>query len=140
MKPSLLDDIEPQTTTLKHQPRTEAQQTEIENARVASSASLPRPAWIEVDLRRLRTNFQLINKHKTEALQLLSVVKDDGYGHGALAIARAALESGARFLAISTLEEAVSLRDCGVQAPQLLLGDREENEFPWCIAHDLTCC
>jgi alanine racemase len=101
---------------------------------------LPRPAWIEVDLQRLKSNFQLINQDKPKGLQLLSVVKDDGYGHGALAIARAALDSGAGFLALSTLQEAITLRDQGIQSRLLLLGDRQEDEFPWCVAHDLTCC
>jgi alanine racemase len=38
------------------------------------------------------------------------------------------------------VEEAVTLRDQGVRAPMLLLGDREERELPWCLAHNLTCC
>ena len=42
--------------------------------------------------------------------------------------------------AANTLEEAVALREQGVGARLLLLGDREERELPWCIAHDLTCC
>jgi alanine racemase len=99
-----------------------------------------RPAWVEIDLKRLRRNFDLINQDKPADLQVLSVVKDDGYGHGALPVARTALESGASFLALSTLEEATSLRDQGVQSRLLLLGDRQESELSWCVAHDLTCC
>lgn len=99
-----------------------------------------RPAWVEIDLRKLRRNFELIRQDKPAGLQVVSVVKDDGYGHGALAVARAALETGATFLAVSTLEEAVSLRDAGIRARILLLGDRQESELPWCLAHDLTCC
>src|SRR6266404_1937582 len=100
----------------------------------------PRPAWIEVDLKKLRQNFELINRDKPTALQVLSVVKDDGYGHGALAVAQTAVENGVGFLALSTVEEAVTLRDAGIQTRLLLLGDRHEAEFPWCIAHELTCC
>lgn len=101
---------------------------------------LPRPAWIEIDLSRLRRNFDLIHQSKPAGLQVLSVVKDGGYGHGAFEVAQAALSSGASFLALSTLEEAMALRDRGVQARLLLLGDRQQDELPWCIAHDLTCC
>lgn len=100
----------------------------------------PRPAWVEIDLGRLERNFQILAKDKPDALQLLSVVKDDGYGHGALAVAAAAMRSGARFLAVSTVEEAVTLRDRGVQARLLLLGDREAAELPWCLEYRLTCC
>jgi alanine racemase len=102
--------------------------------------TLPRPAWIEIDLNRLKQNFELITRDKPAGLQLLSVVKDEAYGHGALPVARAALACGASFLGLSTLEEAVGLRDRGVRARLLLLGDRDESELPWCIAHDLTCC
>ena len=98
-----------------------------------------RPAWIEIDLRQLRRNFELINFDKPDRLQVLSVLKDEAYGHGALPVARVALECGARFLGQSTMEEAMALRDRGIKAPVLLLGDRQEVELPWCIAHDLTC-
>src|SRR5690242_16002586 len=76
---------------------------------VASSVPLPRPAWIEIDLRRLNRNFQIIARDKPAGVRILSVVKDGGYGHGAIQVARAALECGASYLAISTLEEAMAL-------------------------------
>lgn len=100
----------------------------------------PRPAWVEIDLGRFRRNFQLIDRDKPTGLQLLSVVKDEAYGHGAFQIGKAALASGAAWLGLSTLQEAVSLRERGIRAPILLLGDREAEELPWCVAHDLTCC
>jgi len=100
----------------------------------------PRPAWVEINLGRLKRNFELINCDKPPGLQILSVVKDEAYGHGALPVARTALGCGASFLALSTLEEAVALREQGIRARLLLLGDREEREFPWCLDYDLTCC
>ncbi len=102
--------------------------------------SPPRPAWVEIDLGRLRGNFQRINRDKPPGLKILSVVKDEAYGHGAPAVAEAALAAGATFLALSTVEEAVNLRDQGIQARLLLLGDRQEQELSWCIGYDLTCC
>src|SRR5712664_1926785 len=62
------------------------------------SESPPRPAWIEIDLRQLKRNFQILNQDKPEGLQVLSVVKDEAYGHGAWAVAKTALECGACFL------------------------------------------
>jgi alanine racemase len=102
--------------------------------------SPPRPAWVEIDLRKLKRNFELIHQDKPSSLQVLAVVKDEGYGHGAGPVARAAVACGASFLALSTLEEALTLRDDGLQCRMLLLGDRQESELPWCVAHDLTCC
>lgn len=114
--------------------------TRAETAALSFPTQPPRPAWVEIDLARLQRNFQVIARDKPENLQVLSVVKDDGYGHGALAVASAALKTGTRYLAVSTVEEAIALRDRGIKSRILLLGDREEREFPWCVAHDLTCC
>jgi len=100
----------------------------------------PRPAWIEIDLRRWRRNYALIRRDQPAGLQLLAVVKDEAYGHGALTAARVALEARVAYLAVSTVEEAMALRDAGIRAPVLMLGDRHESELPWCVAHDLTCC
>jgi alanine racemase len=71
---------------------------------------------------------------------LLAVVKDEAYGHGALDVARIALEEGAAGFGLSTLEEALALRDAGISAPLLLLGERQELELPWCVEYDLTVC
>jgi alanine racemase len=100
----------------------------------------PRPAWIEIDVARWRRNFRLIQRDLPPGLQMLSVVKDEAYGHGLLHAARVATDSEVKFLAVSTVEEAIRLRDAGVRARILLLGDRPEAELPWCVAHDLTCC
>lgn len=99
-----------------------------------------RPAWVEIDLARLRRNLQLIRRDLPGDVKLLAVVKDEAYGHGALDVARIALAEGATFLGLSTLEEAMLLRDAGITAPLLLLGERQEDELPWCVAHDLTVC
>src|SRR5579864_2622220 len=106
-----------------------------------NSANFPlRPAWTEIDLGRLRRNLQLIRHDLPPKVKLLAVVKDEAYGHGALDVARIALEEGASSLGLSTLEEAMILRDAGITAPLLLLGERQEAELPWCVAHDLTVC
>jgi len=100
----------------------------------------PRPAWIEIDVARWRQNFALLKRDMPSGLQLLAVVKDEAYGHSATVAARLAIEAGAKFLAVSTVDEAMKLRDAGIRARILLLGDRQEAELPWCVAHDLTCC
>jgi alanine racemase len=105
------------------------------------SAIFPlRPAWTEIDLGRLRRNAQLIRRDLPAQVKLMAVVKDEGYGHGALEVARILLEEGAWGLGLSTLEEAMTLREAGVTAPLLLLGERQEAELPWCVEHDLTVC
>ena len=100
----------------------------------------PRPAWTEIDLSKLRRNLQLIRGDLPKNVQLMAVVKDEAYGHGALDVARVAVEEGAWGFGLSTLEEAMTLRDAGIAAPLLLLGERQEAELEWCVAHDLTVC
>src|SRR5260221_689016 len=100
----------------------------------------PRPAWTEIDLGKLRRNLQLIRGDLPKHVRLMAVVKDEAYGHGALDIARVAVEEGAWGFGLSTLEEAMTLRDAGITAPLLLLGERQEAELEWCVAHDLTVC
>lgn len=99
-----------------------------------------RPAWTEIDLGRLRRNIQLIRRDLPAKVKLMAIVKDEAYGHGALDVGRIALEEGATSLGLSNLEEAMALRDAGITAPLLLLGERQESELPWCVAHDLTVC
>ncbi|HYG35977.1 MAG TPA: alanine racemase [Clostridia bacterium] len=106
-------------------------------------AASPRPhrsAWVEIDLRKFRRNLEFINQDKPAGVHFISVIKDEGYGHGALPLARIAVDCGARFLALSTLDEAIRLRENGIRARLLLLGDRPEAELPWCVDYDLTCC
>jgi len=100
----------------------------------------PQAAWVEIDLGRLRRNLQLIRRDLPARVKLLAVVKDDAYGHGAVELARIALQERASFFGLSTLEEAMMLRDAGIRAPLLLLGERQEAELPWCVEHDLTVC
>jgi len=105
------------------------------------SSTFPlRPAWVEIDLGRLRRNLRLIRRDLPRPVHLLAVLKDEAYGHGALDVVRIALEEGAWGLGVSTLEEAMTLRDAGIAAPMLLLGERQEAELPWCVEHNLTVC
>jgi len=99
-----------------------------------------RPAWTEIDLGRIRHNLQLIRGDLPSRVNWLAVVKDEAYGHGALDVARIALDEGAWGLGLSTLEEGTHLRDEGITAPLLLLGERQEAELEWCVAHNLTVC
>ena len=106
-----------------------------------SSENFPlRPAWTEIDLGKLRRNLQLVRGDLPKQVRLMAVVKDEAYGHGALDVARVAVEEGAWGFGLSTLEEAMHLREGGITAPLLMLGERRETELEWCVAHDLTVC
>ncbi|MGB9375957.1 MAG: alanine racemase, partial [Mycobacteriales bacterium] len=75
-------------------------------------------AEASVDLDAIRSNVSLLCSRAPGA-QMMAVVKADGYGHGLLPSARAAIDGGARWLGVSALEEALSLRAAGISVPIL---------------------
>lgn len=79
------------------------------------------PVWVEIDLDAIADNVRAVRGHLPEGCRLLAVVKADGYGHGALQVARVMLETGAHGLGVSTVPEGLSLRRSGVRAPILVL-------------------
>ncbi|MSU35390.1 MAG: alanine racemase [Pedosphaera sp.] len=97
-----------------------------------------RPAWIEISRTRLRENWLRIAADKPAGVSVLNVIKANAYGHGAIEVARVALSSGADWLGVVTLDEALALRDAGIQAPILMIGERLPEELPWCANHRLT--
>ena len=78
--------------------------------------------WAEVYLNRIVHNMHEIRRLVREPCELMAVVKADGYGHGALPVAGAALLAGASRLAVAIPEEGVILREGGISSPILVLG------------------
>ena len=74
-------------------------------------------AEIRVDLDAIRHNVALLRAGTTA--EVMTVVKADGYGHGMVPVARAALDAGATWLGVCTLDEALALRAAGITAPVL---------------------
>jgi alanine racemase len=95
-----------------------------------------RPTWAEVDLGAVAHNVAVLAEHVAPA-EVWAVVKADGYGHGAVPVAQAALGAGAHGLAVALVEEAVVLRDAGIDAPILLLSEARPDEFLELAALDL---
>ena len=83
-----------------------------------------RPAWIEIDLKQLQRNFEIINQDKPANLQILSVVKAQAYGHGAYEVAKVALANEVNMLGVATIDEALELRTKGIAAPIMLFGEK----------------
>lgn len=81
-----------------------------------------RDTWAEVSLAAIQHNVSQYKKYIGLSVNLMAVVKADGYGHGAVPVARAALEAGADYLAVAILDEAIELREAGIIQPILVLG------------------
>jgi len=93
-------------------------------------------AVAEINLAAIERNVKLLQETVGPQTLLCAVVKADGYGHGAVPVARAALAAGAGKLAVATAQEAGELRRAGIHAPILVLGAVSDEELPVAIAAD----
>jgi len=80
-----------------------------------------RPTWADVSLAALRQNFRTVQKHVGTGVTVCAVVKADAYGHGAVECSRALEAEGAQWLGVTSLDEAIPLREAGVRANILLM-------------------
>ena len=96
-----------------------------------------RGAWVEVDLGAIATNVGVLAETVAPAA-LWVVVKADGYGHGAAAVARAALEAGAEGLCVAFVQEGAALRQSGILAPILVLSEQPEAQLDELVRWHLT--
>jgi alanine racemase len=94
--------------------------------------------WVEVSRRQIAENFQAVRHAVGPHVEVMPVVKADAYRHGAVEIARVLTQEGARWLAVSNVEEGVTLRQGGVTAHILIMGDFLTFERPALIDYELT--
>jgi alanine racemase len=105
----------------------------------SSSFSFHRPCWAEIDTAALRSNWRALRQKLAPNVQMLAVVKADGYGLGLLTVAQVAVDEGAAYLGVSSVEEGIRLREAGVQTPILILGSLFPFEsFSLLFKHRLT--
>ena len=94
-------------------------------------------AILEVCLGQLRANVRRIAA-LVHPRRVIAVVKGDAYGHGAVAVARAMVDEGVCALATGSLQEAVAIRDAGVELPIVLLGNLAPGQEALAVGHRLT--
>ncbi len=95
-----------------------------------------RHTWMEVDLDAIMDNVKTIQEiaHK----KIIAVLKADAYGCGDMQVARAVLEAGAEMIAVSSLDEALMLRNEGFDVPILILGVVDPKDIDILIEHQIT--
>jgi len=112
-----------------------------------------RQAWLDIDLEAIRENViafrQLVEKEAqrkaaakgrvVKAPAIMAVVKADAYGHGAPAVAQAAVNAGATWLSVATVEEALALRKAGITTSVLLLSEPPEEALSELLEANITC-
>ncbi|GAH37709.1 unnamed protein product [marine sediment metagenome] len=80
-----------------------------------------RPVWAEVNLNNIKDNLRFIRTLISKSTKIMAVIKANGYGHGALKVAKAAIEAGVERLGVASVEEALELINDDIKAPIQLL-------------------
>ena len=94
-------------------------------------------AWVEVDLGAIQKNVALLAKQAGKA-QLWATVKANGYGHGAVQVAQAALGAGATGLCVALADEAHELRQAKITAPILIVSEQPATQFEQMLRDDVV--
>lgn len=103
-----------------------------------SLVSSRRVTRAEVYLDRIAANVQAVCELIGPKVALLAVIKADGYGHGAIPVARAALAAGVHWLGVACVDEGIALRLAGITAPILVMGHAAPAELRAAVQGDLT--
>lgn len=96
------------------------------------------PLWAEIKLGAIRRNVETLKKLLAPGTQFLAVVKANGYGHGDVEVAKAALGGGADWLGVARVEEGASLRGAGISQPILMLAEPAPGVIDRAIELDLV--
>lgn len=96
-----------------------------------------RPTQAIINLDAIHDNVTTVIGRLTPGTRLMAVVKADGYGHGALAVAETAIRAGADWIGVALAEEGVRLREAGITVPILILGQSWDDQIGLAIANDL---
>jgi alanine racemase len=99
-----------------------------------------RPTWAEVDLSAIRHNLAVVRERIGSQRLIMAVVKGDAYGHGALPVAREVMRAGADWLGVALVEEAIELREGGIEAPILVLGPVFPSQAQAVVERDISVC
>jgi alanine racemase len=97
-----------------------------------------RNAWVEVNLSALEHNARWWRRHIPAHIEAMAVVKADAYGHGAVRMAPILKECGFSWLGVSNIDEALQLREAGVDMPILVLGASPEWGWKLAYEHDIS--
>jgi alanine racemase len=103
-----------------------------------SPLSRLRPAWVEIDLRLMEENLQLIRKHIGKKIKIIPVVKADAYGHGIIPVSRKLESLDVTMLGVSFLDEGLALRQEGITMPILVMSGFNDEQANLLAKNSLT--
>lgn len=94
--------------------------------------------YAEINIDHIASNLQAIKAYVGNDKEVMVIIKADGYGHGAIPIARQLYEAGIDSIGVATMGEAISLRKYGIDIPILILGYIPENEYDNLLRFDIS--
>jgi alanine racemase len=95
-------------------------------------------SWLEISLSQIAANFRAVRRVAGGGVTVMPVVKADAYRHGATEVSRVLEESGARWLAVSNVNEGIALRESGISARILVMADFLPASRPLFLEYGLT--
>ena len=79
-------------------------------------------SWLEINLTQLRNNYKIYKNKLPKDTEIMAVIKADAYGHGDVQVARTLSMAGCKMFAVSNIDEAIGLREAGIEGEILILG------------------
>ncbi len=95
-------------------------------------------SWVEISRARLAANYRSVRQAVGPGVEIAAVVKAEAYGHGAAEVSRVLAAEGATWLAVSSADEGVALRDAGLTQRILVMADSLPYSYPALVGHSLT--
>lgn len=100
---------------------------------------LPKRVYAKINLSNIKKNIGSVAEKFGKNVAIMGIVKANAYGHGAVEVSKAMLEGGASVLGVAAIDEATELRNAGITAPILILGQIFSQDFETAILNNITC-
>ena len=100
---------------------------------------LPKRVYAKINLDNIQKNIKAVIEKFGNNITVMGIVKANAYGHGAVEVAKALVEAGAGAFGVAAIDEAVELRENGINAPILILGQIFRQDYQAAIENDITC-
>ena len=95
-------------------------------------------AYAQIDLDAINSNVEQVKHTLKKGVKVMAVIKADGYGHGALPVAKSLHEIGVDAFAVAIIDEGIALRKQGIQSPILILGYTSPYQYGELMQYGLT--
>lgn len=94
-------------------------------------------SWLEIDYQAIKHNVQEVRK-LVGSTKIMGIVKADAYGHGMIDCAQALMSCGIDYFGVACIDEAIQLRESGIEADILILGYTHPDQFVYLVTYNLV--